>query len=185
MRITVGQAKGRVLAGPKDQSIRPTSDQVKEAIFNIVGQDLRDYWVLDLFSGTGSLGIEAISRGARKAVFVDNARLSISLIKKNLASCGFEDAGIVLRRDLIKGISRINLPEGQAFDLVFLDPPYQKGLLQFMIKDVAKGTILAPRAQIITEHSKKESMPLSIGHIRMKKNRTYGDTSISLYMKED
>lgn len=186
MRITGGQMRGRILAGPKDARIRPTSDQVKEAIFNIIGHDLSGFLVLDLFAGSGSLGLEALSRGSSRVVFVDKAKQSVDLIKKNLAICGFESAGIVLKRDLLKGLSGITLPGKKAFDLVFLDPPYGKNLVQFILKELAKGEILAPMAQIVAESSKNDRTPsYPGGHVEMKKNRIYGDTKISLYINED
>jgi 16S rRNA (guanine966-N2)-methyltransferase len=185
MRITGGQAKGRTLATPKGDSIRPTSDQVKEAIFNIIGHDLTGFLVLDLFAGTGNLGLEALSRGALTAVFVDKSRQSINLIRKNLSICGFEKAGIILRRDLNKGIANISLPGNNTFDLVFLDPPYEKGFLHKILKDLAQSKVLAPFARVLAESRKNVELPDSIERIKIEKKRTYGDTSISLYIKNE
>ena len=185
MRITGGQSKGRALAGPKSNSIRPTSDQVKEAIFNIIGHDLKGFLVLDLFSGTGSLGLEALSRGATKTVFVDKAQESVNLIRKNLKRCGFEGLGLILRRDLLKGLSSIPLQHGKAFDLVFLDPPYGKGFLQPMLKQLAEGDLLAPMAHVVAESAKNEALPSSIGRLGMKKSKTYGDTRLTLFINEE
>ena len=100
MRITGGQVRGRILASPQGLKIRPTTDRVREAIFNIIGQDLSGLKVLDLFAGTGCLGLEALSRGALSALFIDNSQQAIKLIKKNLALCGYQTSGTVLRRDL-------------------------------------------------------------------------------------
>ncbi|MBW2217733.1 MAG: RsmD family RNA methyltransferase, partial [Deltaproteobacteria bacterium] len=102
MRITGGQVKGRIIASPKGMNIRPTSDRVREAIFNLIGQDLSGLKVLDLFAGTGSLGLESLSRGTQHAVFIDNSQQALKLIRKNLVTCGFENSGTVLRRDLKK-----------------------------------------------------------------------------------
>ena len=106
MRITGGQAKGRLLASLKGWNIRPTSDRVREAVFSLIGQDVTDFKVLDLFAGTGCLGIEALSRGASRALFIDNSIQSIKLIKKNLARCGYESLGFVWKKDLSKGLPR-------------------------------------------------------------------------------
>ena len=106
MRITGGEARGRHLESPKGMAIRPTSDRVREAVFNIIGQDLSGIRVLDLFAGTGSLGIEALSRGASHAFFVDNSQKSIYLIKKNLVLCGYQDSASVVKINLRHGIPR-------------------------------------------------------------------------------
>ena len=185
MRITGGQAKGRILATPKGDSIRPTSDQVKEAIFNIIGHDLTGFLVLDLFAGTGNLGLEALSRGALKAVFVDKSRQSINLIRKNLSICGFEKSGIILRRDLSKGIANISLTGDNGFNLVFMDPPYGKGFLLKILKDLAKSSLLSPFARVLAESQKNDELPDSFGHMKIEKKRIYGDTSISLYIKNE
>ena len=112
MRITGGEKRGRRLASFKGSRIRPTSDRVREAIFNLLGQQMRGYRVLDLFAGTGALGIEAISRGARDAVFVDHSPEALQLIRKNLSLCGYEGRARLLRRDLSKGLRGDLLGEG-------------------------------------------------------------------------
>jgi len=106
MRITGGKAKGRILASPRGMDIRPTTDRVREAIFNIIGHDLSGLKVLDLFAGTGILGIEALSRGAGLVIFIDKSQRSIKLIKKNLAICGYQSSGKILKLDLRMGIPK-------------------------------------------------------------------------------
>ena len=184
MRITGGQAKGRPLACLKGLLIRPSTDQVRQAIFNIIGQDLTGVKVLDLFAGTGSLGLEALSRGAVRVVFIDKARQSIDLIKKNLARCAYSSKGMILKRDLRKGLPFGHPSFEGGFDLVFLDPPYGKGLLSPLLEALPTGKILLPHSRVVAESSKTESLPLSFGDLQMADERTYGDTKINFYVYE-
>ncbi len=182
MRITGGQSKGRTLASPKGMDIRPTTDKVREAIFNIIGQDMSGLYVLDLFAGTGIFGIEALSRGALQTVFIDNSQQSIKLINKNLVTCGFQDAGIVLRRDLKKAMP-LNHPELQKnFDLLFLDPPYRKDRIIPLLEIISSAGILSKRSRIVAELSKSEILPSPIGILEMADTRLYGDTRINIYL---
>ncbi len=182
MRITGGRVKGRILSTPKGLLIRPTSDRVREAIFNILGQDLSGLSVLDIFSGTGSLGLEALSRGAGYAVFIDRLRESIDLIKKNIDLCGYRDSGMALRRDLARG----GIPWGhpllmKQFDLVFLDPPYSKNLATPILAGLSKGKRLSNGARVVVESGKAASLPLSFPSLEMVDARVYGDTKINIY----
>ena len=182
MRITGGQVKGRRLASPKGLKIRPSSDQVREAIFNIIGQNLSGLNVLDLFAGTGSLGLEALSRGAQRVVFIDNSKQSINLIKKNLGLCGFQGCGEILRKDLRKSPQQIQFLRGEMFDLVFLDPPYGEDLVPFLLEELPAEEILSPRARVVAESSKGDILPRSPGKLEMGDMRLYGDTRISIYV---
>jgi 16S rRNA (guanine966-N2)-methyltransferase len=184
MRITGGQLKGRLLASPRGLGIRPTSDQVRESIFNIIGQDLNGVKGLDLFAGTGILGIETLSRGASSVVFADISTRSISLIKKNLALCKHQDCGIIIRRDLRKGIRKIRFISRQIFDLVFLDPPYGKHFIPLILSELSTMDILSHRSRVVAESSKTEKLPVSFGNLEMVDARSYGDTKISVYAYE-
>lgn len=181
MRITGGQAKGRLLSPPRGLHIRPSSDRVREAIFNLLGQDLEELKVLDLFAGTGALGLEALSRGAVSAVFVDRAQQSIKLIRKNLELCRYQDRAVVLKYDLSRGVPRDPSLRMGGFDLVFLDPPYQGGLVPSFLQELLEKGLLSKRARVVAESSKFEAQPVSVGNLRMTKTRTYGDTRISIY----
>ena len=131
MRITGGGERGRKLSLiKKGMNIRPTSDRVRSSIFNILGQTLAGFSVLDLFAGTGSLGIESLSRGATRAVFVDNSREAISLIKKNLAICTYGELSTVLKKHLPDGLNHLSSEGLNQFDIIFIDPPYSKGYIQ-------------------------------------------------------
>lgn len=185
MRITGGQQRGRTLAPFKGMNIRPTSDRVREAIFNILGQDMTGLWVMDLFAGTGSLGLEALSRGALGVLFVDNSPESVNLIKANLALCRYEDSGFVLRRDLTRGLPHTLPIKQRRFHLVFLDPPYTKGLIVPVIKNLQGSSLLCDGSYIITQSSKNEEMPLGLDGIQPINTRLYGNTKISFYVCEE
>jgi len=184
MRITGGQLKGRLLISPKGLDIRPTSGQVREAIFNIIGQDLHGVKGLDLFAGTGILGLETLSRDASSVVFVDILPQSIKLIRKNLALCKHQDSGVIIRRDLRKGIRRIHILSKQVFDLVFLDPPYGKNFIPQILSELSTMDILSSRSRVVVESSKTEKLPASFESLEMADARSYGDTRISVYAYE-
>jgi 16S rRNA (guanine966-N2)-methyltransferase len=183
MRITGGRLRGRRLASIGGASIRPTSDKVREAVFSMVGQDLTGWVVLDLFAGTGSLGIEAISRGASGAVFVENARDALKVLRRNLGLCSVLGSvtAVVLEWDIRTGIPWRHPMMKGPFDLVFLDPPYREPVRLGVLKDLAASAQLSGGAWIVAESSKKETLPETIGRLKMSDTRTYGDTRIALY----
>lgn len=184
MRVTGGMARGRLLKSPKGMDIRPTTDKVRGAVFNILGQDFCGFSVLDLFAGTGSVGIEALSRGAEFAVFVDISLHSIKIIKENLSLCGYQDLGAVLRRDLNKGLPFNHDLLQKGFDLVFIDPPYGKGLIPPLIDQISALGLLSRGSLVVAECSKNEDLPPAIGHLALADTRIYGDTKICLYSNE-
>lgn len=181
MRITGGQAKGRVLASLKGWNIRPTSDRVKEAIFNLIGQDVTGFKVLDLFAGTGSLGIEALSRGASRVLFIDNSVQSIKLIKKNLARSGYEPLGFVWKKDLTKGLPLKHPMLKEKFDLIFVDPPYEKEMIPPLLGELSDRALLRSPAIAVAESFKTETLPEVLGKLQMVNSRIYGETKISIY----
>lgn len=152
MRVITGTARGRRLTEPNGMDIRPTTDQVKEALFNIVQFDLEGRRVLDLFAGTGQLGIEALSRGARECVFLDQSKEANELIRKNLAACGLK--GQVLRTD-----SLTYLRSAAPFDLIFIDPPYGKGLEGEAISLISEFDILTKGGIMVIETRKETEVP--------------------------
>ena len=190
MRIIGGTAKGRRLqtpskssAGPSDSLlIRPTADRAREALFSIIGKAVEGSAVLDLFAGTGALGLEALSRGAQSAVFVDKSSRSIDLIKKNIELCGFSDKTFIIKRDLAKSLSSLEkfLP-GKEFSMVFIDPPYRKALCLKILKELSTGNILAPAGLVVAEDDSGNELPESIGSLNMFDRRKYGDTGFWLY----
>jgi 16S rRNA (guanine966-N2)-methyltransferase len=185
MRITGGRAKGRRLTAFKGLDIRPTSDLVREAIFDLIGQDWQDAEVLDLYAGTGSLGIEALSRGASRAVFIDLSRKALDIANKNLEICGFRDSGFTVKADLSRGLPKKPFLEKRRVDLVFVDPPYEKGLaLALLVDDLAIREILAKDAIVVVETRKSEILPETAGPLRLIKSRTYGDTRVHVFKRE-
>ena len=176
MRVITGSARGRKLQEPKDQSVRPTTDMVKEAIFSIVQFDVPGRRVLDLFAGTGQLGIEALSRGARECVFVDNSPASLALVRKNLAICGME--GTVVRSDALAFLRRAG-----KFDLVFVDPPYQAGLYGEVLDALFSFDILNEGGIILVESMRDESMPAAVPPYEKGRAYSYGRISLTVYSR--
>ncbi len=181
MRITGGSRKGLVLESPKGKDIRPSSDHIRQVIFNIIGHDLSKKKVLDLFSGTGILGIEALSRGAELACFVDKSSAALKLVIKNLQIAGFKNRAHVVKRDLTKKNSfRLK----GKFDIIFIDPPYDKSLLKKALEIMPVHMLLEDNAVIIGRSSKRESLPSYINHMRLLDMREYGDTKLWIYKFE-
>lgn len=178
MRIITGSAKGRNLKTPKGSKIiRPALSQVREAIFSSLG-DLAGKVVLDVFAGTGSLGLEALSRGADQAYFVDNHSQAIGLILENLKHLGFIDKGRVFKRKVPTGLATIKLERKP--DVIFCDPPYDKGLIDPSLAMLAKQDYVDENALILIEHTKRE-IPSATG-FELLKQKKFGQTYIS-YLK--
>ena len=183
MRITGGRIKGRRLANVKGIAIRPTSDIVRGSIFDILGQKLTDLSILDLFAGTGSLGIESLSRGAKNAVFVDNSRRALVIIKNNLTICGYEGHSMVIRAKLPNGLSHIQDLGSTQFNLVFIDPPYGKGYIMPTIHKLIDNKLLAKESRIVVESSKNanDPFPTDLFSHQLKQMKSYGSTVIGFY----
>ena len=177
MRVIAGDYKGRKLRTPSDYSIRPTTDKVKEALFSILAEEIYGSRVLDLFSGTGNLGIEALSRGADECVFGDNSRESIRLIKENIAHCGAEDGAVVMPGDFRKLLMNVQ----GTFDIILLDPPYGKGLMEPCFELIRERGLLSDGGVIVAEHRKEERFPDELQGYRKVKERKYGIVMLSIY----
>ena len=183
MRVISGSAKGRRLHTPKNQRVRPTSDRVKEALFNILSvlvDRFDDCRVLDIFAGTGNLGIEALSRGAASAVFIDNHRESVALIARNLELTGFGSSSRVIQKDVSVALNALSR-ENVTFQLVFIDPPYEQGLATDALEKLAKSSLLGARSIVVAEYSIHEQIQSNIEPLCEFDTRSYGDTVISLY----
>ena len=171
MRIIAGIAKRTVLAAPKGLDTRPTSDMAKESLFNILSGEIHGARFLDLFCGSGAIGLEAISRGAKEAVFVENAAHAISALLQNLEKTKLADYAEVLRMPVAKALDSLSA-SGRQFDIIFLDPPYDTTLLQETIDKLADTNILAKHGVIIAEtDSKLHAMPL---RLEVTDTRIYG-----------
>lgn len=179
MRVTAGRLKGRSLAAPADLAVRPTSDKVRQAIFNILhhgdfgGFRLEGARVIDLFAGTGALGIEALSRGAGYALFIDDAAASRALIWRNVEALGLTGVTKIWRRDA----TQLGPRSGEAFDLAFLDPPYRKELLAPALAALRDGGWLKPDAVAVAEMAEEETLPSTDGYALLDE-RVYGDTRV-------
>ncbi|UCH06475.1 MAG: 16S rRNA (guanine(966)-N(2))-methyltransferase RsmD [Deltaproteobacteria bacterium] len=183
MRITGGTVKGQRLAKVRWPDIRPTADMVRGSIFNIVGQNLSDLLVLDLFAGSGSLGIESLSRGAKRGVFIDNSRRALAIINKNIGMCGFREASIVIKADLPKGLHQVKNYGFEQFDLVFMDPPYESGYVEPTMIKLIEENLLNQDGVIVVERStgSTDSFPSRIQDLRLRQTKIYGSTSIGFY----
>jgi len=179
LRIIGGRLKGRRLTGVKGQ-IRPTADRVREAIFNILGPEVIDSLVLDLFAGTGALGIEALSRGARNAVFVEKHPSALQVLRRNLAQCGLDELSRVLPLATEKALPRL-AAAGKHFSLIFLDPPYGHGLAAANLLLLDKINLLASGGQIVVEHSRLEALAEAYHYLKRTDQRRYGATMVSFY----
>ncbi|MCF8110386.1 MAG: 16S rRNA (guanine(966)-N(2))-methyltransferase RsmD [Desulfobacteraceae bacterium] len=178
MRIIAGRFKGRRLYTPAGRQTRPTPGKVREAIFNICASAVPSACVADLFSGTGAMGIEALSRGARHAVFIDSDTKACRLIKNNLALCRAEDRAAVLCRDLLRGPGTLSGPNS-IFNLVFMDPPYNRGALAPALENLLKSGTLAPGAVMVIEHAPTEPVPKSLPGLDVFDVRRYGKTLVT------
>jgi 16S rRNA (guanine966-N2)-methyltransferase len=185
MRITGGRLRGRRLASFKGLEIRPTSDRVREAIFDLLGHHLAGEKVLDLFAGTGSLGLEALSRGAAWALFVDRSPKAIELIGKNLKLCGFEAQGEVLRKDLLKGFPVRHRLLEDKMDLVFVDPPYRKSMILPVLEELCRLNLLSSPSILVAQSEQREDLPPRVRSLERIKSKIYGDTRITLYRNEE
>lgn len=183
MRIISGAYKGRTLHSFPGLSIRPTSDRTRESIFNILSsryQSFADKRVLDLYAGTGALGIEALSRGARSAIFVESHKDARAVLQKNLAfitgPAAYEIIGLAVQAalPLLQG-------RGEAFDLIFIDPPYGRGLAPAAMETLAAGTLCSPQAVILCEHFIRDPIEERYGPLTLFDKRRYGQTMVSFY----
>lgn len=179
MRIIAGFLKGRPLAAVKGK-IRPTSDKVREAVFSILGPAVLEARVLDLFAGTGALGLEALSRGASSAVFVEEHPASLAVLRRNIERLGLGDRTEVLPLPVQAGLRKL-AARGAVLDLAFLDPPYGGGLAAAALADLAAARILSPGAWVVVEHSRRETPPEGAGALQAMDLRRYGDTRVAFY----
>lgn len=183
MRVVGGSLRGRNLIPFKEDKIRPTSDKVKEALFNIIAPYLTEgMLVADFCAGTGNLGIEAISRGAGKAVFVEIDRACLAVLQENLDRCKIKDRAELILSDVKKAIPRLESKD-YLFDLIFLDPPYGKGLADETM-DILGESPIASKALVVVEHSAADHMKESYGRLEMKDMRKYKNTSLSFFTGE-
>ena len=179
MRVITGKARGVNLKTPEGLQTRPTTDRVKEALFSVIQFDIPGANVLDLFGGTGQLGIEALSRGAKRAVFVDESDKACRLIRENLRRTRMEQEGTVVRGDYLAYLGRC----AEKFDIIFLDPPYAEVFLENALKRITEIDILQSGGIIVTERPLGKDLPFEFEGYARSKDYKYGNTLITLYRK--
>jgi len=177
MRVITGTARGRKLKTPPNDDIRPTTDNVKESLFNIIQFDIEGRRVLDLFAGTGQLGIECLSRGAAEAVFVDESREAVSIVRENLRSCGMKAA--VYQQDALSFLRGCG-----KFDLIFVDPPYDAQLYEPVLNTINLVDILSDGGIIVCETRRETDLPGMKPPYRKGREYRYGKVKICIYTKE-
>ncbi len=183
MRIIAGEFRGRRLISPKDKKIRPTTDRVRESIFSVLAGCLPQARVLDLFAGTGALGLEALSRGAARVVFVEENRQAVRLIQQNIVLCGAGERSEVIAGPVHKVMRRLaaRISAAERFDLAFMDPPYGKDEVVKVLLQI--GCVMRPTGLVIAEHHVKDILPSGLEEWHRTAERTYGDTRISFFEK--
>jgi 16S rRNA (guanine966-N2)-methyltransferase len=179
MRVVAGKYKGRVLKSPKHPGVRPTADRVKEALFNIIGARIIGASFLDLFAGSGAIGIEAISRGAACVVMADESLMSVKLVRENCRLLESPDQPRIIHLSFERTLSLLSR-EKAAFDLVFLDPPFEAGLLPRAIQEIWRLELLSAHAMLIAEHPRGMILD-GVAPLNLIDCRTYGDISLSLF----
>lgn len=176
MRVITGSARGRKLKTPEGYDVRPTTDSVKEAVFNIIRDDVEGRKVLDLFAGTGQMGIEALSRGAASAVFVDSSAESLKIVKENLKLCGFEAQAV--RSDALTYLKHCG-----KFDIIFIDPPYDAGLYEPVLNAIYQIDILSENGIIIVESRRECELPAPVAPYVPLREYNYGKVKIRTFSR--
>ncbi len=167
------------MAPLKGLALRPTSDRVKESIFNILGKAVEGTFVLDLFAGTGSLGIEALSRGAKKTFFVEKAKEALRIIQRNLLQCGFSEQAEIIPKEISRAIAILDARR-ESFDIILMDPPYEKGWIQRTLEKLENHHIYHESSFLVIEHGRREPLPRNTGGWFVVKQRRMGDTMVSI-----
>jgi 16S rRNA (guanine966-N2)-methyltransferase len=180
VRIVAGTHRGRPLLGPRGAGLRPTADRVRESLFNLLGQFFDGGEVLDLYAGTGALAFEALSRGASRAVLVDQGAEAVRLVTANARALQLEASIELLRMPVARALPRLSA-DGRRFALVFADPPYAVEAVSDVVRGVGEGALLAEGGTLVVEHGKRESGPEVLAGLRLTEARRFGDTVVSLY----
>jgi len=181
MRIITGSAKGIKLKAPSGLDTRPTADRVKESVFNILRDIVIDARVLDIFAGTGNLGLEALSRGAKTAVFVDHSHDSIGMIKENAHHTKLLEHTEIYKNDVLRALDQL-VQAGRSFDLLFCDPPYKQGFVQTVLEKLDNHPIMAQGGVVVIEHSRHEKIVDEWEHLQLRRTERYGATLVSFLL---
>lgn len=184
MRILTGRLKNRKIVFAPSPALRPTPDKVRVAVMNTLRGKISGARILDVFSGTGALGIEALSSGAVQALFIDKHRPCCRALERTLTGAGLEGAARVLCRDFAAGLDEAG-SDGSKYDLVFADPPYRKGLGKLFLEMFVEKALLAPDGWLVLETGASEEVPDASGPLRRKRSARYGDTAVHYYTIND
>jgi 16S rRNA (guanine(966)-N(2))-methyltransferase RsmD len=179
MRVIAGSLKGRRLKAPDWEGLRPTSDKLRETLFNVLGPRVRGARVLDGYAGTGALGIEAVSRGAAEVVFLEKDRRAEALIVENVARCGLENGCAIIRASIARGLERLRTdPAFVPFDIILLDPPYDKPADAAL---AAASPVAAQDGIVVLEHARRRPAPAAVGRLVRRREVVSGDSALSFY----
>jgi 16S rRNA (guanine(966)-N(2))-methyltransferase RsmD len=194
MRIIAGKAKGRTLVAPRARILRPTSDRVRESLFNILAVEGKSF--LDLFAGAGGVGIEALSRGAARVVFVESNRVCAEALRQNLGRCGFRNMPLECAEDgvcqdvdvvecSVDRAMRLLSHRGERFDVIFADPPYDRDLVDLTLRTLRTIPLLQEGGIAVIQHSTREEVPAQREGYRVADRRQYGETTLSFLKRND
>jgi 16S rRNA (guanine966-N2)-methyltransferase len=183
MRVTAGAERGRKIRAPRGANTRPTGAKVREAIFNILGP-LSPHAVLDLYAGTGALGIEALSRGASRATFVERDGRALSALHRNLREFDLSARARVMDSKVAVALQRLSDEKQQKFSWVFVDPPYAAGEVEQVLGLLSGGRVLDTGAVVVVEHDRRHQPPERVGALEMVDRRFYGDTGLTFYRRQ-
>jgi len=187
MRVIAGTYRSRILKSLKGRALRPTSDRLRETLFNVLGADVAGSRLLDLFAGTGAIGIEALSRGAVEVVFIENHAPAAALIRRNLESIGVRKGATVLAADVVRGLEKLaseKRGETCCFDFIFLDPPYDAANdYARVLESLGSGNLLSPSGLVIAEHRRNFDLPDRMGALQCYRVLKQGDAALSFYRR--
>lgn len=183
MRVIAGKFRSRVLRSLRGADLRPTSDRLRETLFNILGPAVEDAVFVDAYAGTGAVGIEALSRGARHAVFVEKHARAVAIIQANLKALGIHNRAEVMAMDVIRAFSLLDR-KGAAADFIFADPPYDDDdAYERVLQATAELSVLAPTGWLIVEHEKRRSLPIELASLVRTRVVVQGDAALSFYWR--
>ena len=180
MRVIAGEQKGRRLTPPHWAGVRPTSDKLRETLFNVLGPHVAGARVLDGFAGTGAVGIEALSRGARHVTFVDSDRRATALVEANLSHCGLKERYAIIRVVFARLSSRLEAATPEGFDIIFLDPPYGAEDMASALE--AAAGLASANTRVIIEHARRDAPPAQVGKLVLTRNLLSGDSALAFYV---
>ncbi len=184
MRIISGKFKSRLIDYPKNKLTRPMTDRTKETLFNMLGGLIFEKNILDLFSGSGSIGLEALSRGARSVTFVDQADWAVKVIQKNINTLGLQSQSRILQTDVLKAIAKLE-KEKERFSILFVDPPFFSGWVKKALMKLDRSDIVLPFAQVIVGHPAKEPLPDDLQVLKCVRTKKIGQACLSFFFRLD